>query len=268
MKKVKRGYKRRTIEKILGGVFTQWKKSIEDENLAKLVENNTIITGGAIASMLLGEKVNDYDLYFTDKDTTKAVAEYYVSKIDGNKDIEVKEDADGRITIYIPSEGQAKAEAKGKYSPVYMTSNAITLTNKIQLVLRFYGDADAIHENYDFVHCTNYWTSKSGELVLRVKAMESLMSRDLKYQGSKYSVCSVMRIRKFVKRGWTINAGQVLKILFQVSQLDLTNIEVLKDQLTGVDSAYFEGMIYSLKSADPDKVDLTYAAELIEEIFG
>lgn len=68
------------IRLVLKKKFDDWVKSIEDEGLRKVVKENTIITGGSIASMLLKEKVNDYDLYFRDIETTKAVAEYYVKK--------------------------------------------------------------------------------------------------------------------------------------------------------------------------------------------
>ena len=40
-------------------------------------------------------------------------------------------------------------EKKEKYRPVFLTDNAITLSDKIQIVIRFHGDADKIHENYD-----------------------------------------------------------------------------------------------------------------------
>src|SRR3546814_2858608 len=69
--------------------------------------------------------------------------------------------------------------------------------------------------------------------------LESLLCKELRYVGSKYPVCSVIRLRKLIRRGWVINAGQILKMMMQVSELDLTNPAVLQDQLTGVDSAYF-----------------------------
>src|SRR3546814_13834921 len=80
-----------------------------------------------------------------------------------------------------------------------MSTNAITLSDKIQIVLRFYGEADAIHENYDFVHCTNYWTSKDANLTLRQPALESLLCKELRYVGSNYPVCSVIRLSKFIR---------------------------------------------------------------------
>ncbi len=312
-----RGMKGKTIKALLAKKFNSFAASIEDEAVRKLVEKNTIITGGCIASMLLGEKINDFDLYFTDHATTKAVAEYYVKRFEVKKRNGIPcaifvDDTEGRIRVVVKSagvasedgadadyqyfEGQPDGEggdyvsevmgdageiedareetheaalgAEGNdYRPVFMSTNAITLSGKVQIVLRFYGEADTIHENYDFVHCTNYWTSKDGELTLRQPALESLMCRELRYVGSKYPVCSVIRLRKFIRRGWVINAGQILKMLMQVSELDLTDPAVLQDQLTGVDSAYFIELMGKVKEKDPTKVNAAYLVEIIDRMF-
>lgn len=314
---MERGMRAKTIKAVLAKKFNDFVASIDDEEVRKLVEKNTIITGGAIVSMLLGEKVNDYDLYFTNKETTQRVAEYYVERFKVkhaagiNCSISV-DTTDDRVRIVVKSagiasedgtdepyqyfEGRPDGEAGGyvsevmadagdiedtyeatqegalenddpAYRPVFISTNAITLSNKIQLILRFYGDADTIHENYDFVHCTNYWTSADGNLVLRQEALESLLSRELRYVGSKYPIASVIRLRKFLRRGWVINAGQILKMMFQVSELDLTNIAVLEEQLTGVDVAYFIELINKLKEKDNDKVNAAYLVEIIDRMF-
>src|SRR3546814_11138454 len=101
-----------------------------------------------------------------------------------------------------------------------MSTNAITLSDKIQIVLRFYGEADAIHENYDFVHCTNYWTRKDANLTLRQPALESLLFTELRYVGSKYPVCSVIRLREFISGGGGVNAVKILKMMLQISKPD------------------------------------------------
>src|SRR3546814_3043827 len=80
-----------------------------------------------------------------------------------------------------------------------------------------------------------------------------------------YPVCSVIRLRKFIRRGWVINAGQILKMMMQVSELDLTNPAVLQDQLTGVDSAYFIELMSKVKENDPEKVNAAYLVERSEE---
>lgn len=297
MTDIRRGMKSKTIRKHLRSKIDEWSSTIEDGRVRGLVQSNAIVTGGSIASMLLGEPVNDFDIYLRTKESADAVAQYYVDRFVAATSHPMKLDtADGRIRIvtekghrgetagdvktltdsgdiedaYEEAEGSAlKVEDEGekKYRPVFMSTNAITLSNRIQIVLRFYGEPEQIHENYDFVHCTNYWTPREDKLVLRQDALEALLARELRYVGSKYPVCSVMRLRKFLKRGWTINAGQILKMLMQVSALDLTDPRVLEDQLTGVDSAYFVQLISQLKEKNPDKVDAAYLIEIIDRLF-
>ena len=152
----------------------------------------------------------------------------------------------------------------GKYSVLAMTTNAITLTDQIQIVLRFVGPANEIHKNYDFVHTTNYFTESEGA-VLNQPALESILARELKYVGSLYPICSVFRIKKFIQRGWTITAGEMLKIAWDISKLDLTDREVLQDQLTGVDAAYFNQLIRLLEEGK--EIDRTYLFELVNRVF-
>lgn len=165
---------------------------------------------------------------------------------------------------------QKDDDDKPAYRPIFLSSNAITLSNKVQLVIRFYGKPDKIHKNYDFIHCTNYWTPDGG-VVLNQHALETMLSKQLFYCGSLYPVCSVFRTRKFLKRGWTINAGQLLKMAFQISELDLTDIETLEDQLTGVDAAYFFQVIdYCKERMEKDKdfrITLPYLVSIIDKIF-
>ena len=100
--------------------------------------------------------------------------------------------------------------------------------------------------------------------------MESLMPKELIYRGSKYPIASIVRARKFIKRGWNINAGQFLKMSFQISELDLTDVYVLEEQLTGVDSLYFLEFINIMKNdleAGATNIDASYVAQLVERIF-
>lgn len=269
----KRGFKRRAIENIIRGKIKSWISSIEDEELRKEVKDHYIVTGGAIASMLLGDMPNDFDIYFDNVDVAAKVAKYYVQRLLGEFDesiVEIKK-LEGRVEAKISSTGYLdrsdspeNSKNSGKYKVLSITSNAITLSDKVQLVLRFVGDAAEIHKNYDYVHATNYFTEAHG-LVLNQPALESLLSRQLRYIGSLYPVCSIFRIKKFINRGWTINAGETLKILFDVSKLDLSNIEVLKDQLTGVDTTYFTCMLEHFEAGLP--IERTYLFDIINKVF-
>ena len=268
--------RRKAIAERLAKVHSEWCESIHDPDVRRLVEENTIITGGCITSMLLGEEVNDYDMYFTNKETTLAVANYYVNKYKSecsgnievldcaNKEIVDTERLNGifdesRIYILIPSSGVSKYEKtssdvknKVSYLPKVFTCNAITLDNDVQLIIRFHGDASEIHENFDFIHATCYWESGSGKVTLPPEALECIVNRQLIYRGSKYPLSSIIRTRKFIKREWNITGGEYLKMCFQLSLLDLTDVNVLSDQLAGVDTSYFMAIIEIIRIVCPN----------------
>jgi hypothetical protein len=164
------------------------------------------------------------------------------------------------------STGKDDEKDKPKYRPRFLTSNAITLTDKVQIVLRFIGEPDQIHENYDFVHCTNYWRSDTRMVTLRIEALEATLAKALIYVGSKYPICSLIRARKFIKRGWSINAGQFVKMAWQISQLKLNDVATLEEQLVGVDAAYFRQLIGLLQSKG-DTVDGSYLMTVIDRVF-
>lgn len=319
----KHGLKSKTIKSILRNKIAAWIDTIEDEDLRDRCRREAIVTGGSIASMLLGEDVNDFDVYFRTKETVRKVADYYVAQFQAQRKaqggvpvsifVEELKDSQGkdRVRVVVKSagvagEGQAKdyqyfegsnndhdagdyvseafdplsdvkdlvedakealEGADKKYTAAFLSTNAISLRGKIQLILRFYGEPDEIHESYDFIHCMNYWESGTGKLTLRPEALEALLSRTLVYAGSQYPLCSVIRTRKFIKRGWRINAGQYLKMAMQISNLDMTDHVTMEEQLTGVDVAYFAEVIAKIKERDPQKVDSAYLTEIIDRMF-
>lgn len=264
----------KTIQKTVKAKLDEWIATLPAD-LGKKVKDSVILTGGSIASMLLQEPVNDYDLYFSDYDSLLALVNHYIKNLDGvhvwspeECDFEQEEDK-SRVRICIPSAGAREYQAKDdkKYTVVYITENAVTLSDDIQIVTRFIGDPTEIHSNYDFVHAMNYWTYKDG-LILKKDALASLLTKELRYSGSKYPLCSIIRTRKFVKRGFTINAGQYLKMALQLNQLDLMDISVLRDQLVGVDSAYFEAFIKCVdKKAGNNEITCDYLVNLVDYIF-
>ena len=322
---------RKVVKAILRKKFNEWVGTIEDEKIQDIVKKNSFITGGCIVSLLTNEPVNDFDVYFTDKETTRVVAKYYVKKfnllygkhhnringvhnamvIDGAFDVvkqvenageemwkttmleEIPED---RIKIIVRSDGVAGPKSSGtalelgdeikgfdiekiddpkgekeKYRPIFLSTNAVTLSNNMQIIIRFYGTPAEVHENFDFIHCTNYYIPSTNELNTNSEALEAILTKTLYYHGSKYPLCSIIRTRKFLKRGWNINAGQYLKMCFQLSELDLTDVYVLEDQLVGVDTAYFLQVIESLKrqqNKNPSfEITSSYVGSLIDKIF-
>lgn len=309
------GMKKRAINLTITSKMNRWIATLPEE-LQNDVKRDVIVTGGSIASMLLGEKVNDYDVYFKTKETLLKVSLHYVEEFKKAQKLkygdgipfhmEVEELTDSlkreRVRIKIKSAGIAGEETKevyeyfesqpeerageyvedmfdqdttsddkdpkkSPYRPVFLSSNAITLSDNVQIIVRFFGDHEEIHKNFDFVHCMNWWTFSDG-VQLRLDSLEALMSKTLVYKGSLYPVCSVFRARKFIERGWTINAGQYLKMILQISDLDLTKFAIMEEQLTGVDAAYFHQLLANSQNKEnPEIIDKNYMVEIINRMF-
>lgn len=297
----------KTIKKAIETKLNEWIDTIKDGELKKKLEKNILVSGGSITYMLLGEPVNDYDVYIMDMDVLKELTIYYTKEHSGIKVFDGRQKQDlidkfckergeinfetncaekavairtlkeDQIKIYINhSPGGLKVNEKVEkellnYTPLFFSPNAISLSNDLQIVIRFWGDAKKVHETFDFIHATNYFTFEQG-IVTNISALESILTKTLKYQGSQYPVTSIIRAKKFIKRGFNIGAGEYLKIMFQISQLDLNNIDVLEEQLIGIDVAYFGTLIEALRtkqSTDQDfKITPNYINTIIDKIFG
>jgi hypothetical protein len=293
----------KTIKKIITSKLNDWLESITDESLRVKVKEELLLSGGSITSLLQGEPVNDFDLYIKSQDTLMELAKYYHKgqvldgrrraeyvKNLGRENMEIYSDSDDvgngidymeqmvryrtlkddQVKLDIPSAGvrfePKTGENAPKYQVAFLSQNAISLTEDIQIVLRFSGDSATIHRTFDFIHATNYFTFEEG-LVTNIEALHSIISKDLKYQGSLYPLTSIIRIKKFLKRGWNIGAGEMLKIMFQISELDLTDPDILEEQLVGVDVAYFAKLIEILRGSKDKKVTSHFLNTIIDKVF-
>ena len=202
----------------------------------------------------------------------------------------VAQDNDGGLQVYIMSQGvlgqpegheldvdnqeglfKHDNDEIAEFTPVFLSSNAISLKGGVQLIFRFYGEPEIVHESYDFIHAKSYWDPKTNELVMPAKTLEAILTKELVYTGSKFPLASILRAKKFIRRGWTINAGQYLKMALQLNELNLLDVNVLKEQLTGVDVFYFMQVISMVQTKlDEDSnfnLSSTYLIEVIEKVF-
>lgn len=285
----------KSIRNNIKNKMVEWLKTITDEELRGKVRKNILVSGGSITSMLLKEEINDYDVYIKDFDVLIDLAKYYtkdysasvdsITVLDGRKREEYlnhcKTQGIYKIAIDNLKPDQVKLffedRTGGKrvegvlkdnpqYLPIYFSPNAIALSNKIQIVTRFHGNNEEIHKTFDYIHATNYFTFDDG-LVTNKEALESIICKQLKYQGSLYPLTSIIRMKKFIKRGWNINAGEILKIMFQISELNLHDLNTLEEQLIGVDVAWFSQLITILRDITPEKITSSYLNTIIDRVF-
>ena len=84
---------KKTIKKVVETKLNAWLDTIPDVELRKDVRVNLLLSGGAIASMFLNEKVNDYDIYLQDKKVLERLVKYYTKGIKGRIEILTSEKA-------------------------------------------------------------------------------------------------------------------------------------------------------------------------------
>ena len=280
---------KKTTARIIHKKMNSWLKTIKDEELRKDVSESLIVSGGCIASLLSSEDVNDYDVYIRSMDVLMRLTTYYgITGYDGREAERLLEEYDAarpdnseesakgiflrnmkpdQVKLDVDSSGhltEYKEENEVPYRLIFTSQNAMSLSDDLQIVTRFTGTAEEIHKNYDFVHATNYFTMEDG-LVCNEKALMSLLTKTLYYQGSLYPLTSIIRMKKFILRKWQINAGEILKIIFQISKLDLEDIDVLEEQLIGVDVAYFASLISTLRGGQG--LTEEFLREEIEKLF-
>lgn len=144
------------------------------------------VSGGCIGSLLRGESVNDYDVYFFNRSEGEQIVKLY------SEDPSYKNE----VAIY-----DEKYRDVGGPSGMLITENAVTLKNKIQLITKHYGTPSEIRSTFDFMHCLPYYDSRDDKLYISREQYDLNVNKKLKIN-NKYSQ-TTHRENKFLKRGWT-----------------------------------------------------------------
>ncbi|QKE56496.1 nucleotidyl transferase [Bacillus phage YungSlug] len=261
-------------------MFDKWRACMANNGsmvIAQNLKQDIFFAGGCIRSMMSGEKPKDYDIYFTNKETAKLVVQHYLKLVSkyANISCDIK-DTDKGFNVFIQSEGIAKIDCKKhgynyEDAPIFISQNAITLANGIQLVFKTFGQPQSVVDSFDFTICKNFYQPSKNIFHLDASALEHTLTKQLVYTGSDYPLSSLLRARKYQKYGYTISAGDMVKMSYDISKLDLTDVETLKDQLHGVDVAYLNGFISRLtreKETNPNfTVSSSYLMEVMDEIY-
>jgi hypothetical protein len=233
-------------------------------------KSNIFVAGGAITSLLANEKPNDVDIYFRDVDyakyfitgalrnhirrvttsATRAVVDRVLTNTSSreyvNETHTVSLDAEAAdiesLNTHIKGVGTIKLK--------HLTRNALSfsgLAEKIpfQIIMRFVGEPEDVLTCFDFAHTKNFYLPGQA-LYLSPRSLLSQTSKELKYEGSFFPFTSIIRTKKFMARGWSCSGGEYLKMVLQLAKLDWSNPEVLRDQLQGVDTIYFQDLLARL----------------------
>jgi hypothetical protein len=182
--------KAKQIEKLLTGVMNNFLESIPDNYIKDIIKEDTYITGGCIPSMLIDEFVNDYDIYFYTKEDAEKVKNYFENNHTKNK--------------------------SDKFHVKLITENAINLSDKIQLITKFWGDPSFVTDEFDWQHIKSWYSCKEEKLYLTSDVYQLVVEKELIYTGSDYPLSSLMRLKKYIKKGWNVSNTTMLHIALDI----------------------------------------------------
>lgn len=150
---------------------------------------NTMLSGGAILSMLNDEEPRDFDFYFKNQSTVDYLQSHHNNPKSRN------------------------------YDPALV----FTAINP-----------ETLHKKLDFMHRRLTYDYATDRLVLDPHALVCAMNKTLRYISQPYPIASLLSVKKYLERGWTIDLKSLLTLSYDLSQVDWSDGEQLVKQLTCV----------------------------------
>jgi hypothetical protein len=150
--------------------------------------NNTILTGGATASIFHGADPSDWDLYFKEQATIDSIFDGWIKNPDNAQYIQ---DVDEQYL------GRLDGGTDGKM----ITARAVTFKNKIQVITMQTADK---RTQFDMIHCMPWYDMKNDVIHISRAQYDSI--RDKKIVPNPHINAfpiSSYRMEKYKNRGWT-----------------------------------------------------------------
>lgn len=173
----------------LMALYNKKMEELKDGNLRSLFYEHCVISGGCISSILLGEKVNDIDMYAKKAITVPIIQKHILEHPDM-----IKTTTDKYGDMLQPYMTTA---------PQVITGNAITLKNDVQFITMIALDNGA-REMFDFIHCQPYYDISKNSLHISWSQLQSIKQKLLVPHLSLEKI-KPRRVTKYEQKGWAID---------------------------------------------------------------
>lgn len=199
------------------------------EELRLLIEKyNVIIAGGALTSIFAGTEIKDYDLYPPNKCVYNEFIKELVDKIKTHTN-------------------------RTDYKIICSSPNAVTykFAGKVVQVIKKYCDigslvytanltVEEVVETFDFTTCMCALDLNSKIFVMHKNFIQDTCRRSLIFNSNTvYPICSLYRVTKYIRKGFTISGGELIKLALSINNLEMNSYQDLKEQLLGIDTYEF-----------------------------
>lgn len=205
------------------------KKYLGEEAMKGLRQCSAIIAGGAITALFTGNKIRDWDIYFRNaEDCAKAVTWFGIN---------------GEL---VNETDTSKSFRLGKQEKPY----------QLIVLPALFGDPATIFTYYDFTVCMGaYQFTPDGQdegFVFGADYFKHIGQRRLVFHtGTMFPICSMLRVMKYIKKGFFITGMELLKIGLSIHALEIETYADLRVQLQGIDTAFLSELTTQMKAGEP-----------------
>lgn len=202
------------------------------------------IAGGAIRSVGTASLVNDYDIYFKNKESCVSAIQYMKEEKSHVAFI-----SDKSIT-YVISNPTEFRNALGEWEP----------NTKIQLIFYdYYNTAEDIFKHFDFSCCCGAYSVLSEEFSYGESFWLHNSQRFLQVNtGTKFPLITGLRVDRYKQKGYTISRSEMMKVLFACASVKINSWKEFASQV---------GNLYGFNFLDEKALkDKTFSMELAMEI--
>lgn len=212
-------------------IVKELKKHIPQNTWDFLKAHKCMLVGGALTSILTKKDINDFDIYFKDRDS------FVLSLMDvrGIKDKMPLEEYSEDVDI--------NQQYLDSYDFHYLchTEKSVTFRTKytegvFQFIHQnFYNNVEEVFNDFDFTINMVGYDFELDELIVHPEAMLHLAQRILvTNSGTKYPLISVLRVNKYQDRGYKISKKEMVKLLLAVSKLEFNSYEDVGKHIGGL----------------------------------
>lgn len=212
-------------------IVKELKKLIPQPTWDFLKAHKAMLVGGSLTSILTKKEINDFDIYFKDRDS------FILSLMDvrGIKESLPLEEFPDNVDIY------SQHLDSYEFHYVCHTEKSVTFKPRYSDELyqfihqNFYKGVNEVFNDFDFTINMVGYDFELDEVVVHPEAMLHLSQRILvTNSGTKYPLISVLRTNKYQERGYTVSKKELVKLLLAVNKLEINSYEDVGKHIGGL----------------------------------
>jgi|SRR5579872_2518407 len=186
--------------------------------------NGAFLAGGAITSVFSSARINDFDLFFPNK---KVLDQALLACPQDEKTVHT----DSACSVVLDG-------------------------HRVQLIKCVLRTPAEVLEGFDFTICQGGLDWNDG-FIFGKDFFQHLAQRRLVFNiKAEYPICSLYRLRKFIKRGFHFSGIEAIKLGLRIQALQIDTYADLRKQLMGIDTMFLRDLTDSLKGQEQQKYDL------------